>query len=119
MWTSLAARSRKSGYALSKNISKKGPQISPLRCAPVEMTKERVVVARDRLVGEACSVPHPQFPEEKRGFAKLHAPFLGPQDPGLKARPGPTHFTFVRALLPLRHFPLLRRAAAPVTRTNH
>jgi hypothetical protein len=56
---------------------------------PVKMTKERVVVARDRLVGEACSVPHPQFPEEKRGFAKLHAPFLGPQDPGLKARPRP------------------------------
>jgi hypothetical protein len=43
MWTSLAARSRKSGYALSTNISKKGPQISPLRCAPVEMTKGRVV----------------------------------------------------------------------------
>ena len=26
-----------------ENISKKGPQISPLRCAPVEMTKGRVV----------------------------------------------------------------------------
>ena len=30
-------------YTLSKNISKKGPQISPLRCAPVEMTKGRAV----------------------------------------------------------------------------
>ena len=28
---------------LSKNISKKGPQISPLRCAPVEMTKGKAV----------------------------------------------------------------------------
>jgi hypothetical protein len=40
----LASRSRKSGYALWKNISKKGPQISPLRFAPVEMTKERAVL---------------------------------------------------------------------------
>jgi hypothetical protein len=28
----------------SKNISKKGPQISPLRCAPVEMTKGRAML---------------------------------------------------------------------------
>jgi hypothetical protein len=28
---------------LSKNIPKEGPQISPLRCAPVEMTKGRAV----------------------------------------------------------------------------
>src|ERR1700721_3106462 len=48
-WTSLATRSRKSGYALSKNIPREGPltpQISPLRSfgAPVEMTKGRAAL---------------------------------------------------------------------------
>src|ERR1700733_2375662 len=46
-WKSLATRRRESGYALSKNISREGPltpQISPLRCAPVEMTKGRAAL---------------------------------------------------------------------------
>jgi hypothetical protein len=34
------------------------PQISPLRFAPVKMTKGRVVMARNRLAGEPCGIPH-------------------------------------------------------------
>jgi hypothetical protein len=51
MWTSLAARSRKSGYApvemtkgsgapsLSCGCRLREPQVPPLRCAPVGMTR--------------------------------------------------------------------------------
>ena len=53
------------------------PQISPLRCAPVEMTKGRVAMARSRGLGmgkpQVPPLRSPGFPVETRGVEDLHA----------------------------------------------
>src|SRR5580698_3182861 len=67
-WKSLATRRRESGYALSKSTSREGPltpQITPLRCAPVEMTKGR------------AALPATVVAEQDRFFIALTSPAQG------------------------------------------
>jgi hypothetical protein len=51
----LSRRSLHYAALCKKNISKRGPQISPLRCAPVEMTKERTVLPGTVVVEQESS----------------------------------------------------------------